>query len=235
MPIALYLLRKASRAIKIKHMQIRKNQRGNIDPLLIPLIVSVILVLGLAGFGIWSYLQFLDQRDNTDAKIEVAVAEAEAKQAETLEADFAEREYSPHVTWVSSAAIGSIELTYPKTWSGYVDEQDGKSKPLTGFFHPNVVPEGDTRYALRILVDESGYSKTVGAFDDEIEDGNVTAKPITIAEVTGVRLDGQIDRDYQGAMVIFALRDKTVRIWTESTAYVDDFNKIILENLTFEK
>ena len=217
-------------------MHFRKNQQGNIDPLLIPLIVSVILVIGLAGFGIWSYLQFLDQRDNTDAKIATAVAEAETRQAETLEAEFAEREKSPNVTWVSAASIGSIELTYPRTWSAYVEENDSGSKPLTGFFHPSVVPsDSNTRYALRILVDESDYSRAISAYDDEIEDGEVTAQPITIAEVTGIRLDGQIDKDYQGAMVIFQLRDKTVRIWTESTAYLNDFNDRVIANLTFEK
>ncbi len=222
--------------INIKHMRLRRNQQGNMDPLLIPLIISAVLVVGLAGFGIWSYLQFLDQRDNTDEKIAVAVADAETKKAETLEAEFAEREKSPYTTWVSASSIGSISLTYPRTWSAYVQEKDSGSKPLTGFFHPSVVPDDDTtRYALRILVDESNYSKTVSAFDDEIEKGSVTAQPLTVAEVTGIRFDGQIDKDYEGAMVVFALRDKTVRIWTESKAYLKDFNDILVENLTFEK
>lgn len=217
-------------------MHLRKHQQGNIDPLLIPLIVSVILVVGLASFGIWSYLQFLDQRDNTDEKIAVAVAEAEARQAEELEADFAERQKSPYTTWVSRASIGSISLTYPRTWSAYVEERDTGNKPLTGTFHPSVVDDDKaTRYALRILVDESDYSKTTGAFDKEIEDGLVVSKPITVAGVTGLRFDGQIDKDYQGAMVVFRLRDKTVRIWTESTAYVKDFNDVVIAKLNFEK
>ena len=217
-------------------MRNRLNQRGNMDPLLIPLIVSVILVVGLAGFGIWSYMQYLDQRDNVDQTVATAVADAEAVQKEVLEAEFAEREKSPFNTWISASSIGSIEITHPKTWSVFVDEKDGGSKPLSGFFHPNVVPADDTtRYATRILVDESSYTNTLGDFDRGLEDGTITSSPITVAGVTGTRFDGQIDKEFRGAMVVFPLRDKTVRIWTESEAYLGDFDTIIIENLTFEK
>ena len=206
------------------------------DPLLIPLIISVVLVVSLASFGIWAYLQYLDQKDNTDTIVAEAVAAAETVQKEELEAEFAEREKSPFNTWVSAASIGSIEITHPKTWSGFIDEKDSGSKPLSAFFHPSVVPADDTtRYALRVLVDESDYARTLAAYDREIEGGGVTAKPITVAGVTGTRFDGQIDKDYTGAIAIFQLRDKTVRIWTESDAYLSDFNNIIIENLTFEK
>jgi len=217
-------------------MQIHRNQRGNIDPLLIPLVVSVVLVVGLAGFGIWSYLQFSDQRDNTDQKIAAAVSEAEVVQKEVLEADFAERAKAPFDTWVSATSIGSIELTYPRLWSGYVDEKDRGSKPLNGFFHPNVVSaDADTRYALRILVDESNYAKVVATYDKAIEKKTVKSKPFTVNGVSGVKVDGQIDKDYEGSIVILPLRDKTVRIWTESKTYLSDFEKIVLANLALEK
>jgi hypothetical protein len=217
-------------------MHLRKNQQGNMDPLLLPLIVSVIFVVGLAGFGIWSYLQYLDQRDNVEQIVADAVSEAEVAKQEALEAEFAEREKSPFDTWVSASSIGSIEITYPKTWSAFVDEKDRGSKPLSGFFHPRVVPADDTtRYALRILVDESRYTSVLEDYDDGLEDGLITATPITVAGVDGIRFDGQIDKEYKGAIVIFALRDKTVRIWTESEAYLSDFNDTIIANLTFEK
>jgi type II secretory pathway pseudopilin PulG len=216
-------------------MHLRENQKGNIDPLMIPLVVSVILVVGLAGFGIWSYMGYLDQKDNTDQKIAAAVAEAEATQADKLEADFAEREKSPTKTFISSASIGSIEITYPKTWSAYVEQNESGPKPLNAFFHPKYVPSDGTLYALRLYVDESNYSKSVTDFDKSIEKGLVKSKPIRINGITGMRFDGQIDKDFVGSMVIFPLRDKTVKIWTESSdIFEKDFNNIILKNLTFE-
>ena len=206
------------------------------DPLVIPLVVSVILVIGAAGVGVWSYLQFLDQRDNVDDIVAAAVDEAEAAQKEELEAEFAEREKVPTRKWVSASSIGSIEINYPRTWSVFVDEKDSGSKPLSGFFHPNVVPADDaTRYAVRVLVDESNFTKIVGDFEKEIERGEVKSTPISVAGVNGTRFDGQIDKDYTGALVAFPLRDKTVRIWTESDTYLKDFNEIVIKNLIFEK
>lgn len=218
-------------------MRLKTNQSGNMDPLLIPLVISVVLVLSLAGFGIWAYLGYLDQKSNTDEKVAAAVDEAKSAQAEVLEADFAEREKAPNTKFISAASIGSIEITYPKTWSAYVDQQDSGGKPLNAYFHPKFVPEESSGelYALRVYVDESSYSKVVTGYDKEIEKGNVTSKPITIAGVTGMRFDGQIDKDYVGALVVFPLRDKTVQVWTESSeVFIKDFNNIVLKNLTFE-
>jgi hypothetical protein len=36
-----------------------------------------------------------------------------------------------------------------------------------------------------------------------------------------------------GILVLLPMRDKTLKIWTESTAYFTDFNTYILPNLTF--
>ena len=221
--------------LMLREKRLLNDQRGQLDPLLIPLITTSLFAVAVAIFGLWAYLQYTTERDNTDEAVAIAVAAAEAAQKETLEADFAERSKSPFRSYVSDSSIGSIDIEYPDTWSAYVDEKIGTSSPLNGFFHPSVVSADDTtRHALRILVDESDYARGVAAFEDSTTDGSVTAKPLTVAGVTGVRVDGQIDKDFQGAMVILALRDKTVRVWTESTAYLSDFNGIV-ERLTFEK
>lgn len=215
-------------------MRLRSHERGDADPLIIPLVVSVVLVVGLAVFGIWSYTSYLDQKNNAEAKTEVAVQDAEAVQKEELEQKFAEREKDPRVTFLSDSSIGSIEFEYPKTWSTYLEEKTGSAKPLSATFHPKYVPSSDTSYALRLLVDESSYSSRVGGYEKDVEDGAVKVAPITVNGVTGIRVDGQIDRKYKGAIAIFPLRDKTVQIWTESEAYVKDFNAILKDNLTFE-
>jgi len=53
----------------------------------------------------------------------------------------------------------------------------------------------------------------------------------------GTRLDGAINQTQTGAqngsLVVIKIRDKTLKIYTESTDFVGDFNNVILSNLTF--
>lgn len=53
----------------------------------------------------------------------------------------------------------------------------------------------------------------------------------------GIKLDGAIGQSQQGAqngsMVIIKVRDKTLKIYTQSTSFSADFTKIILPSLTF--
>jgi len=49
----------------------------------------------------------------------------------------------------------------------------------------------------------------------------------------GTRLDGTLDQDTNGSMVIIKVRDKTLQIYTESNDYLGDFNDTILSSLNF--
>jgi hypothetical protein len=51
--------------------------------------------------------------------------------------------------------------------------------------------------------------------------------------VKGVRLEGFLEKDKEGIMVMFPLRDKTLRIWTESKEFSGDFNNIVIKKLSF--
>ena len=216
-------------------MRLKTNQNGDFDPLIIPLIVSIILVVGLSVFGIWSYSQFLDQRDNLEQKVAVAVDDARVEIEDELEADFAEREKNPNLRYLSDPAIGSIQFEYPKTWSSYFDEDISNTRePLNAIFHPKSIPTNNTRYALRMVVDDSSYVGEIEEITDFVQEGAATAQPVLINGVSGTRIDGSISDSLTGAMLLFPLRDKTVRIWTESEAYLSDFNSIVQDNLTFD-
>jgi hypothetical protein len=60
-------------------MRILKDQRGSTDPLLIPLVVAVVLLVGAAGFGIWSYTSYLDASKVEQAEIDESIEAANAK------------------------------------------------------------------------------------------------------------------------------------------------------------
>ncbi len=63
--------------------------------------------------------------------------------------------------------------------------------------------------------------------------GDLRATAVQASGATGTRLDGLLEPDREGSMVIFPLRDKTLKISTESKEFEDDFNNIVLQRLTF--
>jgi hypothetical protein len=199
------------------------------------LILFVILTIVASGFGLWAFGERNEYKNNVDEKVETAAAAAVEKAENAKEADFAERLKSPHDTYQGPAAFGSVGIKYPRTWSAFVTEEDKGSTPIDGYFHPNVIPgtRSGTAYALRLQVLSSDYARELARFDSDSKSGKVRVSAIELQGVTGARIDGEIEKDRQGSTVLLPIRDKTLRLTTESEAFMDDFNKTILTNLTF--
>lgn len=207
------------------------NQAGIMNPLAIPLVLVAIVMLVASGLAISYYMQFVDQRDNNLPKIEAAVDEAKATQKQELNKEFAAREKEPYKSYVSPAELGSVRLVFPKTWSSYVVL--GKSTDIDYFGHPNYVPSDNTNYALRMRVDNKSFATVLKAYDNQVKKGELSASAVRVAGTTGTRLDGFLEKDQKGSMVIFPLRDKTLTIWTESEDFRSDFDNIVIKSLTF--
>lgn len=214
------------------------DQRGMINTLLIPLIVTIVLLLFTAGFAIWAFMGRQDYKDNVDAKIATATAVA-VKEAETKkDNEFIEREKQPLRDYKSPSQTGSILIKYPKTWSAYVDETGKGSSELDGYFHPSFVPgtQSDTSYALRLQVVNKSFSDQIKTYDTNVKNGKLSAQPyqpVNVANVVGSRLEGEIASGKQGVVILLPLRDKTIVLSTESDQYKADFDNNILPNLTF--
>ena len=88
-------------------------------------------------------------------------------------------------------------------------------------------------YALRMSILSRAFSNELKSYDSIVKKGDLNASAIRASGVTGTRLDGFLEKDKEGSMVIFPLRDKTLKIWTESKDYRSDFDNIVLKNLTF--
>ncbi len=205
---------------------------------LILFIVSTLLFLGAAGFGTWAFLERNEYKNETDAIVAQEVEEAVAENTAELEAEFIEREKEPLTSYTSPAAYGGVQIDYPKTWSAYVKESDRGNRPVEGYFHPNFVPDenGDTLIALKVEVTNTDYQRSLRSFESAARNERVTIRPIEAQNVDGVvgsRVDGEISRGVQGTVVLFELRDKTLILTTESTEFRNDFDNIILANLSF--
>ena len=212
------------------------------------ILLNILLILGLVaagGFGWWAFQQRQDYKNNFDQKLSVEVDKAKAAQKAELEADFTEREKSPTKTFKGSATYGSITFDYPKSWSGYVD-QGNSNVPINGYFFPDIVPtvsrgnSTPTAFALRVELTSTDYAQTIKQFNSQISQGKLKAMAYVLPKMTGeanvqtgTRFDGEIEQGVSGSMVVIKVRDKTLKIYTQSQSYVSDFDNIVLKTLTF--
>ncbi len=206
--------------------------------------ISVVLaaVFGLffvaaSVFAFWAFAERQDYKNNVDKKISDASVVAIQKAETAKDAEFVEKEKSPVRTYKGPATYGSLSFDYPKTWSVYVAEgSSGTVLDLYAF--PGVIPgiTGDQTFALRVEITSDTYDSVVEDFNSYVESGTLVAsafRPEKVANVLGLRLDGEIEQEVQGAMVLLPLRDRTIKIYTQIPEFVGDLEKIILPSLNF--
>lgn len=219
----------------------RLGEQGELNVLLIPVIILALLFVGVGSFAYWAYTGRQDYKNNVDAKISSAVADNTQTVQTTDAKQYAEAAKNPLVTYVGPDAYGSVKVSYPRTWSAYIDTTDA-SKPLDAYFHAGYVPSTDSRqtYNLRVQVNTQSYSSIMSSYSGRVTNGQITAKPYALPKVPGVvgtMLTGAVVTGQPsggaGTLVLIPLRSTTLEIWTESNDYAADFNTYILPNLTF--
>lgn len=216
-------------------MKHTSHESGSVNPLLISSILLAVLCAGLAGFGIWSFTSYLDQKQNTDAKIETALTEAKAAQAEELEKDFIEREKQPYTKFNGPDDLGHVTFDYPKTWSVYIAKSGGSSAEFEAYLNPGTVPTVSNQqpYATRVVISDRTYDATLKSYEALVKKGDLKSSPVTVNGFTGVRLDGKFSNQREGTSVIFKVRDKTLILSTDASAFKADFDTVILKSLDF--
>lgn len=215
-------------------MKHTSHESGSVNPLLVASILLGLLAAGLAGFGIWSYTNYLDQKHNTDAKIETAVSKAKEVQAEVLEKDFVEREKQPYTKFNGPDDLGHVSFDYPKTWSVYV-AKNGSPADYEAYLNPGVVPTVSNQqpFATRVVISSRTYDSTLKTFEGLVKKGDLKSSPVTVNGFTGVRLDGKFSTYREGSSVIFKVRDKTLTLSTDASAFRSDFDNVVLKSLDF--
>lgn len=224
----------------MKNMSKHKlNNSGQIDVFAVLFAGSVVLLICSLIFGIWAFAERSDYKNNVEAKVDIAVNEALALQQTELRAQFDEEKKSPNDVYTTPDEFGSIQIYYPRTWSAYVTESSRSSTPVDAFFNPNFVPGVATSsvYAMRLQVVNTSIDEIIKAYQQQANAGEVTVTAYQPKNVEtdkyGYRVDGQIGRDINGAIVLLPLRDKTIKIWVESEDYVADLDEVTLEKLTY--
>lgn len=209
------------------------NEQGGIRPLLIATIALTLLVVGLGGFSVWSYTNYLDQKDNVDRRVSQAVAAAKEAQNALNEADFAERQKSPVQQFVGPSDLGQVSFDYPKTWSGYVDTATTAS--YDAYFGPGVLPPVSSRKpsALRVVITNTSYQSALALYKQDIKDGKLEASTVQSSGQDGMRLEGKFNDTIDGVMILMKIRDRTLKLYTESRLYQTDFDEVVFPSLKF--
>lgn len=212
-----------------------KNEQGSISVLLA--ITFGLLFVLTSIFALWAFSERQSYKNDVDAKIaaanKVAVQEAETAK----DAEFVEKEKLPTRVFSGSPTYGAINFSYPKTWSVYMEENTSGTV-IDVFAHPGVLPgfKSEQPYALRLEVTSTSYDKELATFDQDLKAGRIQSaayRPEKVNSVLGVKLTGEIEREVQGALVLLPLRDRTIKLYTQSPEFLNDFNNIILPSLTF--
>jgi hypothetical protein len=221
----------------------KQNQAGSTSVVLC--IVFGILFVAAAIFGGWAFMGRQDYKNNTQAKVNTAVDAAKKVQADQLKKQFDEEAKNPNKIYQGSPTYGSVSFAYPKTWSAYVDETSA-AEPINGYFYPDKVPgiQSPTSYALRVELVSATYSQSITQLNSQVKTGKVKATAYVPPKMVGkpnlqpgMKFDGIVgtlqSHPQQGSMVIIQVRDKTLKISTQSPEYLNDFNNSVLANLTF--
>ncbi len=206
--------------------------------LIIPLIIFILLFLGASGFALWAYSGMQDYKNNVDGKIKDAVEIAKQQTATEKDKEFVEEEKKPYKEYKSPSTFASVNIIYPKTWAAFVTETDKASVPVDGYFHPQFVPglQSGTDFALKVQVSNQSYDQELKQLEPKVKQGKVRISPYKapkVPEELGARIEGEINTGQKNIMVLFKVRDKTLKISTESEQFRGDFDNIILANLTF--
>ena len=206
--------------------------------LIISAVVLGLFAVDMLVLTILFYGQMSDYKNNSDQKSAAAVEVAKKEQEKQLNAQFVEKEKEPLISYVAPSTAAGTTIVYPKTWSLYVVE--GKSGAVVdAYFNPIAVTDvgNDANvYALRAQVLDKPYTTVVKEYEADAKKGTVQVapyKPAVENAQEGVRLDGVVRDDVKGAMVIVPVRDKTIKLWTETDTYINDFNTFVLKNLQY--
>lgn len=214
----------------------QRNDYGAVQSSTIIVVVLTVLLVGVGAFGVWSYLQWQDQKTDVDGKISLASAKARKEQAESDEKKFIEREKEPNRQFVGPSDYGRVTFKYPKTWSVYEAQDASNGGDYTAYLNPIVVPQMTTnrQVALRVTIVSQDYDAVLSRYSGLVKRGDLKSTGFTVGEFVGTRLEGKFSEDIRGAAVIFKIRDKTLTIRTDSNTFIDDFNTII-KTIEFNK
>lgn len=186
--------------------------------------------LVLLALFIWALIGKNTAEGEVEQRIAQVVAEAREDQRAADAAAERARLESETRTYTAPAVFGSLNITFPKPWNVFVEENESSNTQLDGYIHPGLVRQtvaGNEQYAFRFALERELYTQALSDFKSS-NNSNFTATPITVSGIRGTKISGEIDRRGKtGILVLLPVRDKTLRLWTEGSNFTGQYNTII--------
>lgn len=200
-----------------------RNYKGSVQTSVVLAIIfggiSLLMSIGI----IWLTINYLDQKNNVDSKINTAVADAKKVQADELEKEFADREKQPLAQFTGPEDLGRLIFKYPKTWSVYVKETNG----YRAFLHPKIVMAENERFALRVTIETKNYEDAIQSYSSLVKSGSLISSPFSVGDVSGTRFDGSFNKDLRGSAIVVKNRYKVITLQTDADTFKADFDALI--------
>ncbi|MBO7657382.1 hypothetical protein J6S55_01965 [Candidatus Saccharibacteria bacterium] len=201
----------------------------------IAIIALSLLSLTFIGLFIWMFTQYDAARTNVDGQIADAVVEAVDDNTMKLENEFAEREKYPFMTFAGPVDYGALTFEYPKTWSVYVPMNAANGGDFEAYFNPVQVDavNNENVDSLRLAIKDVPFDSVTAQYQGSLEGEtpNMRLDAVTIGQENNInanRYTGKIPgTEFNGFVVVFKIRDKTVVLQTDSVLFEGDFNTLL--------
>lgn len=209
----------------------RRMEVGAINGSIFAIIALVILVLVFGSFSIWAYINYLDQKQDVDSKIDEAVASAVLKENKKSEEAIEKYKNETTTLFVGPSDYGRLTFEYPKFWSAYqaTDVSGGGGVTYQAYLNPVLVPpvSDTTKVALRITIEQKTFDQSVADYQKQIEKGELKSSAYSDGSHTGTKLVGNFNEDIYGTAVLIKMRDRTLTIRTDGEVFNDNFESIL--------
>ena len=209
----------------------RRMEVGAINGSIFAIIALVILVLVFGSFSIWAYINYLDQKQDVDSKIDEAVATAVLKENKKSEEAIEKYKNETTTLFVGPSDYGRLTFEYPKFWSAYQasDVSGGGGVTYQAYLNPVLVPpvSDTTKVALRITIEQKTFDQSVADYQKQIEKGQLKSSAYSDGSHTGTKLVGNFNEDIYGTAVLIKMRDRTLTIRTDGEVFNDNFESIL--------
>ena len=202
----------------------------------ISIVIIVILGLLLAGSGtlaIWLFGQYSEIKQTVSEQVEEAKNAAVNEKVKEVEAEYLEKSKQPFLAFTGPDEYGRVSFDYPRNWDLFVAADGLDNKAFEAYLNPGYVPPlksgtGDiSRFALRVKIEQTTVEKFLDDYKEAITKGTVKSSVVTLNKHDGTRLDGEIDKDIRGSIVVFKVDDNVLTIRTDAETFKGDFDTLI--------
>lgn len=204
---------------------------------LIVAIGAIVLFLISTALAAWAYMSYIEQRSDVAGKIKLAEAEAAKIQQEKDQKEFDEREKNPRMEFVGPAEYGRLSFWYPKTWSVYIERDGSNRSDYKAYLHKDIIAplsDRESRYMMRVEILNRDFDAVLKEYESKIKKGELKTSTPEYNGIASTRIDGVFDKTLHGSVVLMRVRDKTIRLSTDSENFRPDFDAV-LETVDFIK